>query len=167
MKNILLPLMLLLGGAGVLTCSSYSQKQLERVANKAIEPTSDTIKLIDYSIHFVNLPFPYTSMSPNGEKKTYTKAWLILFQFDKKPPERALSTDFFIGNYYIPEYGDWKKGIYFRIYERALFEKLNGKEILIRGPFDQKPISTRKVFLIKKPLDNMELEEEDRVLGRG
>ena len=168
MKNILFLAIFLLCCHNILLCSACQKKQ---AAAQQSNPTSasqpEPIKLLGYTLHYVKLPFPYTpAEQQQGAKKTYTRAWLVRFELENMPTELSLQTDFFIGKYQIPEYGGWKKGIYFRIYDPADFEKLYGNEILIRSTFDKVPVSTKKNFQIGGTLDKLPIEDEDKLLER-
>lgn len=148
-------------------CSACQQKQANTQQTN-LTPTHqpEPVKLVGYTLHFVKLPFPYMPAEQQGAKKTYTHAWLVLFELENMPTSSSLQTDFFIGKHHVPEYGGWEKGIYFRIYDSAELENLKGSEILIRGPFDNEPISTQKNFQFSKLKDETPIEDEDKLLGR-
>ena len=167
MKNILFLSILLFAGTGLLCCLACRNKpsdQQQTIARPASQP--DTIRLIDQSVHFVKLSFPYVTTDEKGGKKEYTTAWLVRFRLENMPRAMGANMDFFIGDYQIPEYGGWENGIYFKIYDHALLEKLRDAEIFIRTPLDEKKTSTRQRFKDIPPPDKIPLEEEDQVLGR-
>ena len=54
--------------------------------------------------------------------------------------------EFAIGDYVIPEYGSWEKGIYVKVYDQATFDKLAQQEIKFRLPNEKEFVSTKKQF---------------------
>lgn len=167
MKNILFLSILIFAGTGLLCCLACRNKpsgQQQTIARPASQP--DSIRLIDQSIHYVKLAFPYQTTDEKGGKKQYTTAWLVRFRLENMPRAMGASMDFFIGDYQIPEYGGWENGIYFKIYDPALLEQLQGQAISIRTTSEQKSTPTRQLFRKIDAPDKLPLEEENKVLGR-
>jgi len=141
------------------------QNKAQSTQTKEEATARDSLQLVDYSIHFVELPFEYAITDSLGKKKHYVEAWLVKMQWKNMSAYPAQKVDFFIGDYRITEYGGWEKGIYFRIYDKQLLDKLNAKEISYLLPGHHNPISTKRkleVDLSKKK----EKENENKVLGR-
>jgi len=88
-----------------------------------------TLQLKSVDVHLVKPVKPYQYRTDKNELKTVAQAYLVLFDFEKIPPVTNERTDFYIGDYRIPEYGGTKTGIYFRIYDPAIVNRLNNQPI--------------------------------------
>ena len=150
---------------GFTFCQSKKQDAPVAVNAAQQQPAIDSIKLKEYSVHLVKLPFTYVIKDEKGAKKQYDRAWLVKLEFEKIPKLVSLTIDFAIGDYIIPEYGGWKKGIYFKIYQTELLESLNNQEILYRLPDQDNMISTKQVFNISA-YKTLKIEDERELLKK-
>lgn len=113
------------------SCQNKPQAVVSTNVEQAKIITQDSISLIDVTVHLVKLDFDF-----KHNDTVYKHAWLIKLQLDNMPAYPAQRIDFAIGDYIIPEYGGWEKGIYFRVYEEQLLDKLNNAEIRYKLPGD-------------------------------
>lgn len=130
-----------------------------------IENIQDSMEFIGYSIHLVKLPVAYETKDAQGKSKRYTEAWLVKFELKNMPRYSAQRIDFSIGDYPISEYGGWEKGIYFRIYEKKLLEKLSSGVIRFRMPSSDTMIFTKQKFEMPAS-KKFDFEDEAKVLGK-
>lgn len=93
-------------------------------ATAAQEPAELHIK--DYKILVQQLERPVMRKDAKGEKQRYEKVYVVELKGYFGGP-RAIPIDIYIGDYKIPEYGGTKDGVYFKIYDSALLEKLEGQ----------------------------------------
>jgi hypothetical protein len=150
----------------VFTFCSNKKQELNPVVNVSEqEPAKDSVKLKGYSIHKVKLPFTYVGLDENGVKKQYEQAWLVKLEFESFPKYTSFTVNIAIGDYILPEYGSWKKGLYFKVYDAALLEKLNNKSILYSLPGSKEMVPTNKVFTIAAYKD-LTPENEREVLNK-
>jgi hypothetical protein len=89
------------------------------------------LELGGYRAYHVRLAQPFTRLEANGERRTFTEAYVVRLKVSQ-PDFANEKVDFFVGDYRVPEYGGWAEGIYFKVYDRALFESLRGGELRYR-----------------------------------
>ena len=129
------------------------------------QKAQDSMEVIGYTIHRVKLPFEYSTKDAKGLTAKYKEAWLVKLELKNMLRYPAQRVEFAIGDYIIPEYGSWEKGIYFKFYDQATFNKLEQQEIKFRLPNEKEFISTKKQFegtASKK----FSLEDERSVIGQ-
>ncbi|RAV98509.1 hypothetical protein [Pseudochryseolinea flava] len=129
----------------------FCQEKKQRVESSAVMPVTasaeqDSMKVVGYTIHRVRLRFEYTAKDARGEAVKYKEAWLVKLTLERMLRYPSLRVEFAIGDYIIPEYGSWEKGIYFKVYDQATFDKLSHQEIKFRLPNSVDFISTKKQF---------------------
>lgn len=130
-----------------------------------IESIQDSIQLLGYTVHQVKLATPYSTEDALGNSKKYEQAWLVKMELGNMPKYTNRKIDFFIGDYTIKEYGGWERGIYFRIYDKALLDQLVTKEIRYRSSTSDSVLSMHKIFEVPADKKFM-LEDENKVLGK-
>lgn len=108
-------------------------------ATAAQEPPELHIK--DYKIFVQQLERPVMRKDAKGEKQRYEKVYVVELKGYFGEP-RAIPIDIYIGDYRIPEYGGTKDGVYFKIYDSALLERLEGQPFALG-------IENRKVKILK------------------
>lgn len=84
------------------------------------------IMIIGYEIKLQEFEKPIIRINEKGEMQRYTKAYVVYVKGSFGEP-RAIPVEIYIGDYRVPEYGGMKDGIYFRIYEDTLLQRLEGK----------------------------------------
>lgn len=125
----------------------------------------DTLSVSGYSIHRVKLPYAHAITDRDGNTKRYGEAWLIKLRLQDAPRISDERIDFAIGDYTVPEYGGWKGGIYFRIYERELLEQLDQQ--MIRYKFPGADAFVASGLRLNARVDmSMKVEDEKEALGR-
>ena len=98
-----------------------------------------------YKIFVQQLERPVMRKDEKGEKKRYEKVYVVELKGYFGEP-RAIPIDIYIGDYKIPEYGGTKDGIYFKMYDSALLESLEGQTFALG--IDNKKIKTLKLKFI-------------------
>ncbi|MEL6545658.1 MAG: hypothetical protein AAFQ82_13585 [Myxococcota bacterium] len=73
----------------------------------------------------VKLDKPRRVVDARGAAKTFKEAYMIRLEV-KMPPPGGTAVRFALGEEPIDEYGSWKHGIYFWVYDEAELENLNG-----------------------------------------
>jgi len=105
---------------------------------------------------------PYIYRDSTYTLKESKTAYLVLLDLSGKPKAYGPVMNIFIGDYKIPEFGGTKTGIYFRIYDTAILQKLNKQKFYYRYS------GSEKIFLDKyfesPDLKKMKLENETEVL---
>jgi hypothetical protein len=117
---------LVLSLAGVLLALGAAQTRGE-----APRASGERVELRGYEAYHVRLAQPFTRLEANGEKRTATEAYVVRLKISR-PEFWGEKIDYFVGDYRIPEYGGWAEGIYFKVYDRDLFESLRGGELRYR-----------------------------------
>lgn len=129
------------------------------------EVKTEPLELTGVEIHRVKLSAAQKVRDNEGRERVYEQAWLVLLSFKNPPPVRNERMDFYIGDYRVPEYGGFKDGIYFRIYDESLLQSLNDQELSV-GIAQEK----QKTFLGKKfstqGYNNLPEQEESAILKR-
>jgi hypothetical protein len=133
-------------------------------ARPGADAKPDSLELTDIELHKVRLSYPHKFREKDGNDKVYEQAWVVLLSFKTSLPVTDTSLDFYIGDYRVPEYGGFKDGIYFRIYEESLLRSLDEKEISV-GVGGNKEQSLGKK-LHTKDYGKLPIEEESAVLKR-
>jgi hypothetical protein len=107
---------------------------------------------------------PHTVIGAGGEKRQYTHAHVVFLEIEGLRISGP-ALEVFIGDYKVPEYGGWGRGIYFKVYEPALLEKLAGQEM--RWQFMDRTGSFGRRFEVPKGqvAEKMEAELFPRVDG--
>jgi hypothetical protein len=99
---------------------------------QTVAPPVEPIELTGIDLHFVNLPYAFIFSDSLGGERAYKQAWMVLLHFKKPLPITDMGRNFFIGDYRIPEYGDSRDGIYFRIYEESQLLALDSQEVFMQ-----------------------------------
>src|SRR6266852_557373 len=104
--------------------SAYAQSQ-ERGAERP------PAQLSSYEVVQLELKKPVKLRDTEGKEQTYDRAYLVTLK-GTFPVNQAMGLELFIGDYRIPEYGSTRDGLYFRIYDAKLLERLEGKDVRYR-----------------------------------
>jgi hypothetical protein len=83
------------------------------------------IRITRYEIFEQDFEKPLIRLDERGAPQSYNHAYIVHLKGDFGK-HGAIPVDVFIGDYIVPEYGGTSEGIYFRIYEEKLLEKLAG-----------------------------------------
>jgi hypothetical protein len=151
-------------------CFASCQNKEQGATDAPVSPVrqerpADSIVFKGYSIHLAKLPFTYVTQNEKGAKLQYDEAYIVMFEVKDTMKSVSQNIAYAIGGYILPEYGGWKNGIYFKIYDRALLERLNNKEIRYRLPHQKEMVSTGKVFKVEG-LKSLKLENEDDLIRK-
>ena len=133
-------------------------------AGPGADAEPEPLELTDIKLHKVRLSYQHKFREKDGKEKVYEQAWLVLLFFKTSLPVTDTSMDFYIGDYRVPEYGGFKDGIYFRIYDEGLLRSLDEKEVSV-GVGGKKERSLGKK-LTTKDYGKLPIEEESSVLKR-
>jgi hypothetical protein len=90
-----------------------------------------TLTLHGQEVLRLELEQPVRAPDMGGIQRTYTSAWLVRLQVDR-PGFADETVYFYIGEFQVPEYGGWEKGIYFKVYDPAFLTSLRGKQLRYR-----------------------------------
>jgi hypothetical protein len=83
--------------------------------------------LKSYDVSLVTLDKPISRLTdPTAAAPTqYTQAWLVRLHGDF-PVQGAQGMRLFVGNEYVEEFGGLPDGIYFRVYEKSVLDRMTG-----------------------------------------
>lgn len=167
-KNLLTPLLLILISLTGVLCQGKKAAgaQMNNLSKDESQlPVQDSLVVMSYAIHRVKLPTEHIVTDAKGNKASYELAWLVMLELKNMPKAPAQRIDFAIGEYVVPEYGGWEKGIYFRVYDDDIMSGLNNQAISYRLSPGDKMIISRITLMV--PTDkNLKLEDENDLLGR-
>lgn len=126
--------------------------------------SSLNIELKEYAVHQVQGKKSYTYKDKDNKRKESKTAYLVTLTFAQELKPMDINIDYYIGDYKIPEYGGTENGIYFRLVEPGLLEKLDNQPISYKVA-NQERIPFNKNF-VKPDIKNMKVESEESVLKR-
>lgn len=152
MKNKFIPITILAIG---IFGFSYNAVQAQ---NK----TSLTIELKEYVVHQVQGKKYYTYKDKDNKRKESKTAYLVTLTFAQKLEPMDINIDYYIGDYKIPEYGGTENGIYFRLIEPGLLEKLNNQSFSYKVGNEER-VPLKKKF-VAPDVKRMKVETEESVL---
>ena len=109
------------------------------------------------------LTVPFTTTNQVGKAQRFTEGYVVLLSLTG-PKFSGPKLDLFVGDYEVPEYGGWAKGIYFKVYDPALLSRLDGREFRYR--FMDKRIQNLGRKLEVPPLEKLRLERELDVIRK-
>lgn len=115
-----------------------------------------------YQVHRVTLAQPRQVTMENGETQEVRAAYLIMLSMDP-PPFRGPILNVFLGDYRVPEYGGWDDGIYFKVYDRALLDRLDGQPFAYS--VDGQPTRTLGMSFKVPDVDAMKTRPERELLA--
>ena len=104
-------------------CRGAQQERTQRSVARPLE-----LKLERVLVDRVRLTVPARIRDGSGATRQVTEAHLVRLQIDH-PPAMSERIRFFAGEYEIPEYGGWSRGIYFKVYDDALLQRLDGQDL--------------------------------------
>jgi len=107
-------------------CFSFAREQSQGDQTKA-----EAIRLNSYDIVQLELKKPMRLRDSEGKEQSYDRAYLVTLK-GTFPRDQAIGFELYIGDYRIPEYGGTRDGLYFRIYDPKLLQRLEGKEFRYR-----------------------------------
>jgi hypothetical protein len=88
-------------------------------------------QLTSYEVVQLELKKPVKLRDAEGKEQSYDRAYLVTLK-GTFPADQAMGLELFIGDYRIPEYGGKRDGLYFRIYDAKLLERLEDKDFRYR-----------------------------------
>lgn len=121
-----------------------------------------TLELKNVQVYQVQAKKPYTYQDKENKTKEVNSAYLVKLVFDKKPQPMNQRIDFYIGDYKVQEYGGTSDGIYFRLIEPGLIDKLNNQAISYQVGNEQK-VSLKKNFT-KPDAKSLKPQTEESIL---
>lgn len=152
MKNahniVLLVTLLITASTGVFQATAQDDKQKR-----------PKISISSYDIYIQVLTKPRIIVDAKGQQKSYTKAYVVRLK-GYFAVDRAIPVDVYIGDYKIPEYGGTKDGIYFKVYDEKLLQKLDNQAFGI-GLMNQKIQTLKLKFQLRKKRPFKIFEEKD------
>lgn len=130
----------------------------------ATEVRQEPLELTGIELHRVKLAAPHKMRDKDEKERVFDQAWLVLLTFKNELPVRNMRTDIYVGEYRVPEYGGYKTGVYFKIYDENLLRSLNDQEISVAPAGKKKQSLGRK--LSTTDYERLPVEEESAVLKR-
>lgn len=121
------------------------------------------VELRGYSIHRVALAHPHRVLGADGREREFGEAYVVRLEMTLPRPGGP-AMELYVGETRIREYGGWKGGLYFKVYEASKLERLAGGEVSWRWPERERVASGRRLEVDN--LQALSLEEEAHVLGR-
>jgi len=94
-------------------------------------PRGETLELKGYEVIHLQLAEPLHRLDAAGRPATVSEAYLVRLEVGKPKGWDEL-VRFYVGDYQVPEYGGWERGIYFKIYDPGLLTRLAGGELRYR-----------------------------------
>lgn len=84
------------------------------------------IEIRSYEIALADLPRPEKRLDALGRERTFDRVHIVELEgyFGEIG---AIPVDIYIGDYKVEEYGGTPDGIYFKVYDEALFDRLEGQ----------------------------------------
>jgi hypothetical protein len=124
-------------------------------SNCSAGETPGKIEIHDYKITVRELKKPLVRII-NKQKVQFDREYFVQVKATM-PPIQAKETNFYIGKYHIPQYGDTKDGFYFIMYDLHFLESLEDGEFAY-STGDGKRINLKVKFkpLSKKPYPKAE-----------
>ena len=101
------------------------------------------IEIRSYEIALADLPRPETRADATGRKRTFDRVHIVELNgyFGEAS---AIPVDIYIGDYKVEEYGGSSDSIYFKVYDEALFERLEGQPFAYG--FEGKKVATLNLW---------------------
>jgi hypothetical protein len=122
----------------------------------------EQLRLEGYDVAFVRLERPHTVRDSLGEERTYNEAFLVRLMVPH-PGFWGERVNYFIGDFWVPEYGGWEQGVYFKVYERALFLSLDSLDVRYRIGSDGPVRSFDRTFVIGRLPSQPEMSEREAI----
>ena len=124
---------------------------------------AEALQVDRVQVNRVRLAVPTKALDVSGAVKEYTTAFLVRLQVER-PRSMGPVVRFYVGDYEVPEYGGWKKGIYFKVYDPAQLKKLTGQEL--QYSYRTAERRSLKARLEVPDLEKLKLQDEREVLLR-
>lgn len=86
------------------------------------------VTIRSYEIGLAELPRPEVRRDSAGVERSYDRVYVVHLKGDFGAP-RAIPVDIWIGDYKVEEYGGTEEGIYFKVYDEGLFDRLENQPI--------------------------------------
>ena len=147
-------------------CNRAAEQTPPAQQAKSPEPEvrQEPMELREIELHKVKLAAPHKVRDKNQKERVFDQAWLVLLSFKNQLPVRNMRTEIYIGDYRVPEYGGYKNGIYFKIYDENLLRSLNDQEVSLAVAGKKKQSTGRK--FLTADYARLSVEEESAVLKR-
>jgi hypothetical protein len=114
-------------------------------------------QLVSYEVVQLELKKSVKLRDTEGKEQSYDRAYLVTLK-GTFPLNQAIGFELFIGDYRIPEYGSTRDGLYFRIYDAKLLERLEGKDFRYR--FGSPEIRSFNVRFSTKASQPLKIQKE-------
>ena len=112
-------------------CDAVEQSEVTpQITSEKIQPEPD-ITLNSVEVLRVSLDKEVVRPDARGEDKAWTEAYVVQFEITL-PQAMGPAFNIYLNDDIIPEYGEWKGGIYFWVYDPEELMSLNGRTISYR-----------------------------------
>jgi hypothetical protein len=122
-------------------------------------PRAEKLQLGKIEVARLALDRPVRQPDAAGAPKDWTEAYLVRLEMERPSFSNEL-VRLYVGDWEVPEYGGWERGIYFKVYDPAFLTRLNGGELRYRIGSGQAQSFGRRLEI--PPLDRLpRLREAD------
>src|SRR5689334_22639567 len=88
-------------------------------------PRAEKLQLGKIEVARLALDRPVRQPDATGALKDWTDAYLVRLEMERPNFWNEL-VRLYVGDWQVPEYGGWERGIYFKVYDPELLTRLNG-----------------------------------------
>lgn len=153
----------LLAVSAVVSCQARDTTAPQKKPGSGAPRVAREVELLGYSIHRVALAHPHRVRGADGREREIGEAYLVRLEMILPRPGGP-AMELYVGETRIREYGGWKGGLYFKLYEASELKRLAGGEVSWRWPERERVASGRRLEV--DDMKALSLEDESDVLGR-
>ena len=133
----------------LVSCSAPSESPAAREA----------VTITGYELSHVQLSSSRQARGVDGKIRNWKSAYIVRLN-TTMPEQEGLHPNFYIGDWRVPEYGGWKGGVYFYIYDPKRLEMLDGKSFAYTAGAQSRK-ETRIIFTVQPRASMSEIKESD------
>jgi len=145
---------------GMISCESNAKKS-ESTLSVVQTAKQEPLVISDVQVDLVKLDYKFQQ-----DSISYDTAWLIRLQIHNMPIYRDSGIEFFIGDEKIREYGGTEDGIYFKVYEKEMLNRMADAEIRYKLDVSGDIMYSKVRFKLPN-LDDLKMINEKELLKRG
>lgn len=112
-----------------LACRAESPSRAGSAVSPA--PRAEKLQLSKIEVARLALDRPVRQPDAAGVPKDWSEAYLVRLEMER-PDFWNEIVRLYVGDWQVPEYGGWERGIYFKVYDPAFLTRLNGGELRYR-----------------------------------
>ncbi len=123
------------------------------------KPVKEPVTISGYELLHVKLSPSRKSRGVDGEVRNWESAYIVRL-ITTMPEQEGLHVNFYIGGWKVPEYGGWKGGVYFYVYDPARLKWMDGKPFAYSAGAQPRK-DTRIIFTSQTPTSMPEIKESE------